>query len=54
MEKYPSGSTFIVNSTLKRISGLYENRLRNGGQWHVRCLPYIYLVGVTKSGTSDL
>jgi len=54
MEKYPSGSTFIVNSTLKRISRLYGNRLRNGGQWRVRCLPYIYLVGVTKSGTSDL
>ena len=31
---------------------LYQ-RAQEGVPWKMRCLPYVYLIGVTKSGTSD-
>ena len=40
--------------TYKRMSYLYEMRLSKGNNWRMRCLPYLYLIGVTKSGTTDL
>ena len=40
--------------TYKRMSFLYEMRLSKDSNWRMRCLPLVYLVGVTKSGTTDL
>jgi hypothetical protein len=32
---------------------LLHNRTVSGSPWKMRCLPYAYIIGVTKSGTSD-
>ncbi len=38
-----------------RLRQIYQERLRTEvNPWRLRCLPYFYLAGVTKSGTTDL
>jgi N-acetylgalactosamine 4-sulfate 6-O-sulfotransferase len=33
---------------------IYKNRLQDGLHWRMRCFPYAMLIGVTKSGTTDI
>lgn len=40
--------------TLRGVQELWRMTYTRGGRDRVRCLPYFYLAGVTKSGTSDM
>jgi hypothetical protein len=33
---------------------IYNKRIHNGTTWRLRCFPYAMLIGVSKSGTTDL
>ncbi|KAK2142003.1 hypothetical protein LSH36_1007g01009 [Paralvinella palmiformis] len=52
-------NNYMINSTSVKIQmdmdyqlTLYD-RVKSDNPWKMRCLPYAYLIGVTKSGTSD-
>ena len=53
-EKYPDGGNFSARSQFSAMQKILTNRTALGDYWRLRCLPYVYLVGVTKSGTTDL
>ena len=41
-----------LNRTMAYI-GVLRNMTLSGDGWRMRCLPRVYFIGVTKSGTSD-
>jgi len=42
------------NIKARKLYPIYKERLqRDSYPWRFRCLPYFYLAGVTKSGTTD-
>lgn len=52
-------NNYMINSTSVKVQmdmdyqlTLYD-RVKSDNPWKMRCLPYAYLIGVTKSGTSD-
>ena len=53
-EVYPDGGIYDVQSQFKHMANILEYRSQHGEHWRIRCLPYVYLAGVLKSGTTDL
>ena len=49
MDPYPHNPYHIKDNF-----NICRNKLRHGGPYWTRCLPLAYLIGVTKSGTTDL
>ncbi len=55
-----TGNRFLAREKLlaqavafRRLESMYRHRAEGGRQaWRIRCLPYLYLAGVTKSGTT--
>ena len=36
------------------MTTIFEERLKSGDKWRIRCLPYFYIPGISKCGTTDL
>ncbi len=53
-EYYPGFRAESAGRDFEEMRILYSNRLAHGESWRMRCAPYLYIVGVTKSGTTDL
>ena len=37
-----------------RLKRIYQRRVQKNYTWRLRCLPYFYLAGVTRSGLTDV
>ncbi len=36
------------------MSSIFKERAKKGKPWRMRCLPYLHVIGVTKSGTTGI
>ncbi len=53
-ENYPGFRTEYAEYDFVKMREIFEKRLAGQESWRTRCVPYVYLIGVTKSGTTDL
>ena len=55
-QSYEGSSMGSIARQLKTMDHLLIERMRTNGTmgWRLRCLPYFYLAGVSKCGTTDL